>query len=105
MELLRIIDSKVTKNKNYENMPDMEINEAVLVHCNIANFDYEQDSKVLYTLVPNKPFDQVLNISPKDFMFSKPSNSEFSNIKIWFPDQNSKLLEIADEITNILVIN
>ena len=105
MELLRIIDSKVTKNKNYENVPDMEINKAVLVHCNIANFDYEQDSKVLYTLVPNKPFDQVLDISPKDFMFSKPSNSEFSNIKIWFPDQNSKLLEIADEITNILVIN
>ena len=95
MELLRIIDSKITKNKNYENVPDMEINEAALVHCDIANSDYEQDSKVLYTFVPNKPFDQLLNISPKDFMFSKPSNSEFSYIKIWF----------TDGITNILVIN
>ena len=105
MELLRIIDSKITKNKNYDNVPHMEINEAALVDCNIANSDYEQDSKVLYTFVPNKPFDQVLNISPKDFMFSKPSNSEFSYIKIWFTDHSSKLLEIADEITNILVIN
>ena len=95
MELLRIIDSKITKNKNYENVPDMEINEAALVHCDIANSDYEQDSKVLYTFVPNKPFDQELNISPKDFMFSKPSNSEFSYIKIWF----------TDGITNILVNN
>ena len=95
MELLRIIDSKITKNKNYENVPDMEINEAALVHCDIANSDYEQDSKVLYTFVPNKPFDQVLNISPKDFMFSKPSNSEFSYIKIRF----------TDGITNILVNN
>ena len=95
MELLKIIDSKITKNKNYENVPDMEINEAALVHCDIANSDYEQDSKVLYRFVPNKPFDQVLDISAKDFMFSKPSNSEFSYIKIWF----------ADGITNILVIN
>ena len=77
MELLRIIDSKVTKNKNYENVPHMEINEAALVHCDIANSDYEQDAKVLYTFVSNKPFDQVLDISTKDFMFSKPSNSEF----------------------------
>ena len=83
----------------------MEINEGVLVHCNITNSDYEQDSKVLYTFVLNKLFDQVLNISPKDFMFSKPSNSEFSYIKIWFTDHNSKLLEIADKINNILVIN
>ena len=95
MELLRIIDSKITKNKNYENVPDMEINEAALVHCDIANSDYEQDSKVLYTFVPNKPFDQVLDISAKDFMFSKPSNSEFSYIKIRF----------TDGITNILVNN
>ena len=95
MELLKIIDSKITKNKNYENVPDMEINEAALVHCDIANSDYEQDSKVLSTFVPNKPFDQVLDISAKDFMFSKPSNSEFSYIKIWF----------TDGITNILVIN
>ena len=68
-------------------MPHMEINEAALVHCNIANHDYQQDSKVLYTFVSNKSFDQLLDISPKDFMFSKPFNSEFSYIKIWFTDQ------------------
>ena len=32
--------------------------EVVLVHCNIANNDYQQYSKVLYTFVPNKPFGQ-----------------------------------------------
>ena len=47
----------------------MEINEAALVHCNIANYDYQQDAKVLYTFVSNKSLDQLLDISPKGFVF------------------------------------
>ena len=51
-----IQDKDTTKDKYGENMPDLEIVELVLVHCNLANNDYQQDSRILYTFVPNKPF-------------------------------------------------
>ena len=86
-------------------MPHLEINELVLVHCNILNNDYELDSRVLYTFVPNKSFGQLLDISPKNFIFLKTFKSEFSYIEVWFTDQNSKPLEIADKINISLVIN
>ena len=38
--------SKIAKNNNGENVPNFKINEVVLVHCNIANSDYQQDSRV-----------------------------------------------------------
>ena len=47
------------------------------MHCNIVNNDYQQDSRVLYTFVPNKSFDQLLDISPKKFLFLKKFDSEF----------------------------
>ena len=49
----------------------------VLVHCNIANNDYQQDSRVFYTFVSNKPFGSLLEISPKNHIFLKTFNSEF----------------------------
>ena len=45
-------------------MPHLEITEVVFVHCNIAINDYQQDSRVLYMFVPNKPFGSLLEISP-----------------------------------------
>ena len=62
MKLHGSIKNKITKSKNGEN----EIIEVVLVHCNIVN-NYQHDSRVLYTLVLNKSFGQLLNISPKKF--------------------------------------
>ena len=56
MKFLESTENKITKDKNGENVPHLEITEVVLVHCNIANNDYQQDSRVSYTLVPNKPF-------------------------------------------------
>ena len=52
-------------------MCHLEITEVVLVHCNIVNNDYQQDSRVLYTFVPNKLFGQLLDIPPKYFIFLK----------------------------------
>ena len=79
-------------------MPHLEITEVKVVHCNIFNNDYQQDSNVLYTFVPNKSFGQLLDISSKNFIFLKSSNSVFLNIKAWFTDQNSKPLEIEDKV-------
>ena len=86
-------------------MPHLEITEVVLVHCNIVKKHYQQDSRVLYTFFPNKSFGQLLDISPKAFIFLKTFVSEFSYIEVWFTDQNSKPLEIEDKINIISVIN
>ena len=105
MKLLGSNKSKITNDKNRENVPNSEITEAVLVHCNIVNNDYQQDSRILYTFIPDKLLGQLLDISPKDFIFLKICNSELSYIEVWFTDQNSKPLEIEDKINITLVIN
>ena len=58
-------------------MPHLEITELVLVHCSIVNNNYQQDSRVLYTFVPNKAYGQLLDISPKNFIFLKAFDSDF----------------------------
>ena len=75
MELLGGFKSKITKDKNDKNVPHLEITEVVLAHCNIVNKDYQQDSRFLYTFIPNKSFGQLLGISPKNFIFLKTCNS------------------------------
>ena len=41
MKLLGSTENKVTKDKNYENVPHLQITEIILVHCNIVNNDYQ----------------------------------------------------------------
>ena len=47
MKLLGRTTSKITKDENGENVSHLEITEVVLIHCNIVNNDYQQDSRVL----------------------------------------------------------
>ena len=67
MKLLRNTKSKITKNKNGKNVPNLEINE--VVHGNIVSNNYQQKTRVLYIFVLNKSFAQLLDISPKNLMF------------------------------------
>ena len=62
MKLLASTKSKITKDKNREVVPHLEITEVVLIQCNIVNNNYQHDSRVLYTFVPNKSFGQLLDI-------------------------------------------
>ena len=68
MKLLGSNKSKITKDKNGENMSNLEITEVVLVHCNIVNNNYQQGSRALCTFIPNKSFGQLLDISPKNIL-------------------------------------
>ena len=54
MKLLGSTKSKITKDEDDKNEPYLEINEVVLIRCNVANNDYQQNSNLLYTIVPNK---------------------------------------------------
>ena len=104
MKLLVSTKNKITKDKNGKNVPNREITEAVLVHCNMVNNDYQQDSRVIYTFVPNKSFGNLLDIAPSNHIFPKTFNSEYDEIVVWFTDQNSQPLEIEDRIDLTMVI-
>ena len=97
-------ESKITKDKNGENVPHLEITEVVLLNCNTVNNDYHQDSRVLYTFVTNKSFGSLLKISPENHIFLKTFSSEFQEIKVCFTDQKSKSLEVEDKINLTLII-
>ena len=77
MKLLGSTKIKITKDKNSENISHLEITDVVLVHYNMVNNDYQQDSRVLYTFIP---------------------------FEVWFTDQNSQLLAIGDRINLTIVI-
>ena len=100
MKLLGSTESKITKDKNGENVAHL----LVLVHCNLVNNDYQQDSRILHTFVPNKTFGSLLEISPTKPVFLKTFNSEFQEVKIWFTDQTSKPLELEDKINITLIM-
>ena len=76
MKLLGSTKNKIAEDKNRENVSHLEISKVVLVHCDIVNNDYQQDSRVLYTFVPNKPFRSLLEISPTNQIFLNTFNSE-----------------------------
>ena len=71
MKLLGSTKGNITKDKIGENVPHLEITEVVLIHCNVGNNNYRQNSIVLYTFVPKKSFDQLLDVSRKKFHIFK----------------------------------
>ena len=82
MKLLGSAKNKITKDKNGENVPHLEITEVVLVHCNMVNNDYQHYSRILYTFVPNKSFGSLLDISPSNHIFLKTFNSKYDEIVV-----------------------
>ena len=104
MKLLGSTLSKINKDKNGESVPHLEVVKLVLVHCNLANNDYQQDSRILFTFAPNKAFGSLLEISPTNYVFLKTFNSEFQEVKIWFTDQTNKPLEVEDRVNVTLII-
>ena len=69
MKLLGSTENKIAKDKNGEKVAHLENTEVVLVHGDILNKDYQQESRVLYTFVPNKPFGSLLEITPTNHLF------------------------------------
>ena len=104
MKFFGSTESKITKDKNGENVPHLEIVELVLIHCNLVNNNYQQNSRILYTFAPNKPSSSLLEISPAVHIFLKTFSSEFQKIEVWFTDQNSKPLEVEDKINLTLIV-
>ena len=104
MKFIGSTKNKIIKDKNVEDVPHLEITEVILVHCNAVNNNYQQDSRVVYTFVPNKSLGSLLEISPTNFILLKTFNSEFQDIDVWFTDQNSQPFEIEDRINLTLIM-
>ena len=105
MKLLESTRDTIDADKNSENVPRLENVEEVLLHCNLVNNSYQQASRVLFTFVPNKQYGQLISVSPNSLIFLKTMNTEFSEIEIWFIDQNNNALEIEDNVNITLIIN
>ena len=105
MNLLGSTRDTVDADKNSENVTRLENVEVVLVHCNLVNNSYQQHSRVVFTFVPNKQYGQLISVSPHSLIFLKTMNTEFSEIEIWFTDQNNNALEIEDNVNISLITN
>ena len=105
MKLLGSTKNIIDSDKNNENVPRLENVEVVLVHCNLVNNSYQQHSRVLFTFVPTKQYGKLISISPRSLVFLKTMNTEFSEIEVWFTDQNNNALKIEDNVNLSLIIN
>ena len=105
MKVLGSTKNIIDADKNSENVPRLENVEVVLVHCILVTNSYQEASRVLFTFVPNKHYGQLISISPNSLIFLKTMNTEFSEIEMWFTDQNNNSLEIEDNVNISLIIN
>ena len=94
--------TKINKqNKKGENVKAFEV---ILVHCYFLDNQHQQNSKVLYTFIPNKSYTYLLNIEPSNLVFLKNYNTWFDEIIITFTDQNGRPMEIRNKVNLILLI-
>ena len=96
MKLLGSSKSKISKDKNGENVSHLEITKVIVVNCIIVKNDYQQDSSVLYTFIFKKLF--VNRYFTPKFCILKNLDSEFLYIEVWSTDQTFKALEMEDKI-------
>ena len=94
----------IDKNKDSQNVPQLDLVEYVLLHCNLVQNDYLQNSKLLYEFVPDKKFGQLISVKLPVFIQCKTSDTLFDYIEIWFNDQNNKSLKIEHTVSVTLII-
>ena len=104
MELLGSTKKYIDKDKDWEDVPNLESVEVVLVHSNLVNNSYQQASKVLFSFVSNKQFGQLKTIELHVLTMLKTANAKFQSIQVWFTDQNNRSHEIEDSLNITLII-
>ena len=82
IKLLGSTKKDVDADKNSVNVPKLESVEVALVYWNLIKNDYQHNSKVLSSFVPNKQFGQLINISPLSLTMTNTVNTEFSFVEV-----------------------
>ena len=98
MKLLGSTSNSIDKDKNSELVPKLESVDLALVHCNVVNNSYQQESKVLFTFAPNRKYGQLITVSPHSLIMLKTVNTEFSFIEIWFTDQDNRMYKMRHSL-------
>ena len=99
-------DGPITdQNKSGKNVPELEKVTSALLHYNVVHNDHLQNSKLLYSFVPNSSFGRLLSIQPLKLIDTKTSNSIFDYLEIWFTDRDNNPLQLKDKINVSLVID
>ena len=101
MKLLGCLENKITKNKNGENVPHLEITEVVLFIAILLIMIINKIQESCTHLFQINCWQFIRNFSNK---FLKTFNSEYDEIKVWFANQNGQLLKIEDRINLTVVI-
>ena len=105
MKLFGSTKKLIEKTENGEKVPSLEVFEKVLVQCNLADNQYQQNSEVLYTFIPNKSYAYLLNVELSNLVFLKTYKTVFDEIIVRFADQNDRPLEIEYKVSLTLLIN
>ena len=96
--------TKKDVDQDGEDVTKLESVEVVLVHCNLVNNSYQKASEVVFTFLLDKPFDQLITISPQLLTMLKTTSTEFQSIVLWFTDQSNRPLKIEDSVNITLII-
>ena len=104
MRLLGSTKKDVDADKNGKIVRKLESVELILVHCNLFKNDQQHASKVLFSFVLDKQFEQLINIKQNALIMMNTINTEFSHVEVSFTNQNSKELEIEDNVNLTLII-
>ena len=72
MKLFGSTKQLIKKTKNGENVSSLVVVEVVLVQFNLVDNQYQQQSEVFYTFTRNKSYAYLVNVEPKNLVFSKP---------------------------------
>ena len=93
----------IDRDKNGDNVPQIDQVQSVKIHCNVVLNEYQQDSKLLYTFLPDKQFGQLLVIKSQELLKLKTINSQFTYIEVWFTDQDKRPLQIEENVKVTLI--
>ena len=63
IRLLESTEKTIAKDKTAKMCQKLVIVSVILMHCNVVNNNYQQASKVLFTFVPDKQFEQIITIA------------------------------------------
>ena len=84
MKLLRSTENKITKDKNRENVPHLEITEVLLVHKILLIMTISKIQEYYFRLFQISHLVAYQKFHQQIMSFLKTFNSEYNEIKVWF---------------------
>ena len=79
--------------------------EVVLVKSNLADNQYQQNLGRYILYMPNKSYDFLLIVEPRNLVFLKIYDTVFDDIIITLTDQSCRQLEREENVNFTLLIN